>query len=181
MILNFKILIRLFFVGCCMVNFLACKSKKTVANNAYYQNPKSSIVKKYADFMQVNKSDINNRNLYNFINEWEGVKYKMGGLDKNGIDCSGFVFTLYREVYGRNIPRTTSALIKLLKRKYEDELTEGDLVFFDYDGKKYSHVGVYLQNGFYVHASTKKGVLIMKLKNPYTYKFFSRCGEILNY
>ncbi len=180
MILNYKTIIRLFFVGCCIINFVACKSKKIAASNSAYQKPKSSIANKYAEKMQVSKSDISNGNLYQFINDWEGVKYKMGGLDKNGIDCSGFVYTLYKEVYGRNIPRNTNALINILKRKYEDELLEGDLVFFDYDGKKYSHVGVYLQNGFYVHASTRKGVLVMKLKDPYTYKYFSRCGEIKN-
>ena len=58
------------------------------------------------------------------------------------------------------------------------ELTEGDLVFFDYDGKKFSHVAVYLQNGYYVHASSSKGVIITKLHDPYTYKYFSRCGSI---
>ncbi|TAH01807.1 MAG: glycoside hydrolase [Sphingobacteriales bacterium] len=178
--LNIKNLIFLFLVGCFILNLWACKSKKLAANNSSYQKPKSSIANKYAEKMEVNKSDINNGNLYQFINDWEGVKYKMGGLDKNGIDCSGFVYTLYKEVYGRNIPRNTNALINVLKRKYENELVEGDLVFFDYDGKKYSHVGVYLQNGYYVHASTRKGVLVMKLKDPYTYKYFSRCGEIKN-
>ncbi|TAF79010.1 MAG: glycoside hydrolase [Sphingobacteriales bacterium] len=175
---NFKTLVFLFLVGCCILNFSACKSKKFASSNSSYQKPNNSIANKYATLMQVNKSDISNGRLYAFINDWEGVKYKMGGLDKNGIDCSGFVYTLFKDVYGRNIPRNTSAILNILKRKYEDELLEGDLVFFDYDGKKYSHVGVYLQNGYYVHASTRKGVLVMKLKDPYTYKYFSRCGGI---
>ena len=168
----------IFLVGWCAILLSSCKSKKNLTTDSFYQKPKSKIAVKYAEAMQVSKSDIRNGKLYNFINEWEGTKYKMGGMDKNGIDCSGFVHTLYQEVYGRNIPRNTSALMAVLKRKYEDELKEGDLVFFDYDGKKYSHVGVYLQNGYYVHASTRKGILVMKLKDPYTYKYFSRCGEI---
>src|SRR3569832_2052953 len=50
---------------------------------------------------------------------------------------------------------------------------------FDHDGKKFSHVGVYLQNGYYVHASSTRGVTITKLHDPYTYKYFSRCGTVM--
>ena len=173
-----KAVLYIFLVGWCAILLTSCKSKKNLTTDSSYQKPKSKIAAKYAEAMQVSKSDIRNGKLYDFINDWEGTKYKMGGMDKNGIDCSGFVHTLYQEVYRRNIPRNTSALMAVLKRKYENELKEGDLVFFDYDGKKFSHVGVYLQNGYYVHASTRKGVLVMKLKDPYTYKYFSRCGEI---
>jgi probable lipoprotein NlpC len=176
--LNLRPLLIVLLLGWCAINLSSCKSKKNLTFNPSYQKPKSKIAAKYAEIMQVSKSDISNGKLYEFINDWEGTKYKMGGMDKNGIDCSGFVHTLYQQVYGRNVPRNTSGLLNVLKKKYEAELKEGDLVFFDYDGKKYSHVGVYLQNGYYVHASTKKGVLVMKLRDPYTYKYFSRCGEI---
>ena len=175
---SLKAVLGIFLLGCCAVQLPSCKSKKTVSSDTTYQKPNSKIAAKYAEIMQVSKGDISNGKLYVFINDWEGTKYKIGGMDKNGTDCSGFVHTLYQEVYGRNIPRNTSTLMTVLKRKYENELKEGDLVFFDYDGKKFSHVGVYLQNGYYVHASTRKGVLVMKLKDPYTYKYFSRCGEI---
>ena len=65
------------------------------------------------------------------------------------------------------------------RRKYEDELQEGDLVFFDFDGKKFSHVGVYLQNGYVVHASSRRGVIIVQLRDPSMYKYFSRAGSIV--
>lgn len=177
---NFRILISIFLLSWCAINLSSCKSKKNLNTYASYQKPKSKIAAKYSEIMGVSKSDIRNGKLYDFIDEWEGTKYKMGGMDKNGIDCSGFVHTLFKEVYGIDIPRNTSALMNVLKRKYENELKEGNLVFFDYYGKKYSHVGVYLQNGYYVHASTRKGVLVMHLRDPYTYKFFSRCGELKN-
>jgi probable lipoprotein NlpC len=108
-----------------------------------------------------------------------GTPYKFGGEDKDGVDCSGLTQLLEQEVFGINIPRSTSQQINVIKRKYEEELTEGDLVFFDYDGKKFSHVGVYLQNGYYVHASSSKGVMITKLHDPFTYKYFSRCGSVI--
>jgi lipoprotein Spr/probable lipoprotein NlpC len=99
-------------------------------------------------------------------------------LDHDGIDCSGLSFLLQQQVYGINVPRTTGQQVQVIKRKYEEELQEGDLLFFDYDGKKFSHVGVYLQNGYYVHASSTRGVTITKLHDPYTYKYFSRCGTV---
>ena len=129
--------------------------------------------------MEVNEKDITNGRLYNFIEEWAGTPYKFGGLDKNGVDCSGLTLLLEQQVFGINIPRTTSQQINIIKRKYEEELQEGDLVFFDFDGKKFSHVGVYLQNGYVVHASSRRGVIIVKLKDPTLYKYFSRAGSII--
>ena len=141
--------------------------------------PQANIADKYSELLGVGKSEIQNGRLYAFIDEWMGTPYVFGGQDKNGIDCSGLAQLLEQQVYGINIPRSTGQQINVIKRKYEEQLTEGDLVFFDYDGKKFSHVGVYLQNGYYVHASSTKGVMITKLHDPYTYKYFSRCGSII--
>ena len=141
--------------------------------------PQASIAEKYSIILGVDKSDIQNGRLYAFIDQWMGTPYKFGGEDKDGVDCSALVQLLEQQVYGLNIPRSTSQQINIIKRKYEEELVEGDLVFFDYDGKKFSHVGVYLLNGYYVHASSTKGVMITRLHDPYTYKYFSRCGSII--
>lgn len=144
------------------------------------EKPDKDDVEKYSAIMSVNKSDIKNGRLYSFIDEWMGTPYKFGGLDKDGVDCSGFVYRLQQEVYDiENMPRSTNTQINFIKRKYEDELKEGDLVFFDFDGRQFSHVGVYLQNGYVVHASTRKGVMIIKLKDPYMYKYFSRGGSVM--
>ena len=141
--------------------------------------PQLSIAEKYSAILGVDVNSIRNGRLYAFIDQWMGTPYRFGGLDHNGIDCSGLSFLLQQQVYGINMPRTTSQQVLIIKRKYEEELQEGDLVFFDYDGKKFSHVGVYLQNGYYVHASSTKGVIITKLHDPYTYKYFSRCGSVV--
>lgn len=133
----------------------------------------------YADLMDVSPKAIKNKKLYEFIEEWKGTKYQFGGLSKRGIDCSGLVYLVFRDAYDKQIPRNTSQQLEMIKRKYEGQLKEGDLVFFDYDGKKFSHVGIYLQNGYYFHASTSKGVMVAKLRDPFTYKYFSRGGSIL--
>ncbi len=162
------------------LTFTACKSKKNTLKNSKYkiEKPSNKIASKYAEMMDVSKSSIKNGSLYEFIDDWEGTKYQYGGLDKRGIDCSGLVYLIYQEVYHQQIPRTTSQQVEIIKRKYENQFKEGDLVFFDFDGKKFSHVGLYLQNGYYVHASTKRGVMVEKLRNPYTYKYFSRGGSV---
>jgi lipoprotein Spr/probable lipoprotein NlpC len=154
--------------------FVACSSRKNLSSS----KNNTAVVQKYARMMDVPKKKIKNPELYQFIDDWIGTKYQYGGLSKNGIDCSGFTYLLYKEVYDKTIPRNTSGQVDIIKRKYEGQLKEGDLVFFDYDKKKFSHVGVFLQNGYYVHASTRKGVMVQKLKDPYTYKYFSRGGSI---
>jgi probable lipoprotein NlpC len=138
--------------------------------------PQTDIAEKYSEIMQVDKSAIQNGRLYAFIDQWYGTPYKFGGLDKDGIDCSGLAFLLEQEVYGVTITRMT---INVIKREYEEDLREGDLVFFDFDGKKFSHVGVYLQNGYIVHASSTKGVIIVPLHGA-IYKYFSRAGAIVD-
>jgi len=141
--------------------------------------PQEDIATKYSKIMQVDKSAIQNGRLYAFVDQWIGTPYKFGGLDKDGVDCSGLAFLLEQEVYGITIPRMTSKQINVIKREYEEDLKEGDLVFFDFDGKKFSHVGVYLQNGYIVHASSTKGVIIVPLHGA-IYKYFSRAGAIVD-
>ncbi len=169
----------LFFAAATVLS--ACHSKKTVLKGEPGEivKPQADIADKYSQMMLVEKSAIQNGRLYSFIDQWMGVPYKFGGQDKEGIDCSGLTQLLQQEVYGIQIPRMTSQQVTVIKRKYEEELKEGDLVFFDFDNKQFSHVGVYLQNGYVVHASSTKGVMVVRLKSPSMYKYFSRAGSII--
>lgn len=175
---------RFYFIIFTFLTLLAlssCHSRKTAMRGqpGDLVKPVASIASKYSEIMGVSKKDITNGRLYAFIDEWMGTPYHFGGMDKSGIDCSGFVFLLQQQVYGITLPRVTSQQVTVIKRKYEDQLQEGDLIFWDYDGKKFSHVGVYLQNDYVVHTSSSKGVIIIKLHDPSTYKYFSRCGSVI--
>ncbi|WP_107828945.1 NlpC/P60 family protein [Mucilaginibacter yixingensis] len=163
-----------------MLILSACHTRKAAMKGAPGEmvKPQASVVEKYSELMGVNKDAIQNGRLYAFIDQWWGTPYKFGGQDKDGIDCSGLAQLLEQQVYNINIPRMTSQQVTMVKRKYEEDLQEGDLVFFDFDGKKYSHVGVYLQNGYVVHASSRRGVIIVRLRDPSIYKYFSRAGSV---
>ncbi|MEX8546760.1 MAG: C40 family peptidase [Mucilaginibacter sp.] len=161
--------------------FSACKSRKyrLKGQPGEIVQPAASILQKYSALIGVEEGSITNGRLYTFIDQWMGTPYRFGGLDKEGIDCSGFALLLEQQVYGINLPRMTGQQVTAIKRKYEEQLQEGDLVFFDFDGKKFSHVGIYLQNDYIVHASTKKGIMLVKLHDPAMYKYFSRCGSVI--
>lgn len=159
--------------------YSSCKSKKIITDVSKVNAvSKGSVKERYADILGVKEKDLRNEKLYQFIDKWMGVPHRLGGMDKKGIDCSGFVSLLENEVYERSVPRTAKAMAEQVKRKYEQELNEGDLVFFDFEGQKFSHVGVYLHNSKFVHVSTSKGVIISNLKDSWYYKYFSRAGSI---
>ncbi len=176
-----RFLKSIFYLLLLLVLFLSCKSRKHLLKGQPGEivQPSASISQKYSQLIGVEESSITNGRLYTFIDQWLGTPYRFGGLDKDGIDCSGFAFLLEQQVYGINLPRMTSQQVTVIKRKYEEQLQEGDLVFFDFDGKKFSHVGIYLQNDYIVHASNKKGIMLVKLHDLAMYKYFSRCGSVI--
>ncbi len=173
------ILFMLLIVG---LTLGACsKSRKAAARNGSSHKTERNTVDiktKYAQSLGVRPEDLRNHRLYVFIDAWEGTPYRYGGTSQSGVDCSGFVGAVYRDVYRKTIPRTTGELEKAAKGVSKKQLKEGDLVFFDIDGKKNAHVGVYLINNKFVHASSSKGVIVSDLNNPYYQKAFARGGKL---
>ena len=155
----------------------SCSNHKRSASRSNKERPVSkqqNLRKTYASKLGVSESEVNNERLYAFIADWEGTPYKYGGSSKAGTDCSGFVGALYQTVYQKQLPRTTSELAVKATAVKRSNLREGDLVFFNINGKKKSHVGVYLMNQRFVHASSSKGVIISALENPYYQKVFDQ-------
>ncbi len=104
--------------------------------------------------------------LYAQLEKWQGVPYRLGGLSKNGIDCSGFVYLTYKDHFGIELPRTTGQQAKSGRPVDATVLQAGDLVFFK-TGILAKHVGIYVENGKFLHVSTSKGVMLSKLSDPY--------------
>lgn len=118
-----------------------------------------------------------NEKLYSFIDDWWGTPYRIGGMTRDGVDCSGFVFTLYISLYKIELPRTARDQRDVCRKISKSELREGDLVFFHTTRRAVSHVGVYLGNNKFVHASTSSGVMISDLDEEYWSKRFLGGGR----
>ena len=107
---------------------------------------------------------------------YKGIKYKYGGTDKRGFDCSGFVQTVYRDALNIQLPRTTKTMAKLGQKIPKFRLKTGDLIFFKIS-RKTRHVGIYIGNNIFMHSSTSKGITKSKLDNTYwkkKYKYAKR-------
>ena len=157
------------------------RTEKKEEKKEFYQTLSNLMQVKYAQVLGIVPNAVTNLSLYNFIDEWYGVRYRLGGNDKTGIDCSAFVQKLYENVFCTNMLRTAIEQFKTCeKSKSRDSLKEGDLVFFKTKGKKkpVTHVGIYLKNDFFVHASSSQGVTISSLNENYWSRFFVGVGKM---
>lgn len=179
-------LLILFMVGCKAKtdwrdNYKKDKSSKSANTKKKTTIKKPNNLAEISEILDVSESTLKNKNLYNFIIDWYGTPYKYGGMNEDGIDCSGFTNILYKEIYKIQIPRVSKDIAENVKRKYTEDLKEGDLVFFSF-GKTgiVNHVGIYLHNNKFVHASTSKGVIISNLTEPYYGDYLVKCGSYKN-
>jgi hypothetical protein len=131
---------------------------------------------KYALLMDVEVELIKNLNLFRLIDDWYGTRYILGGNNKSGIDCSALMQVLFTSLYGIALPRTAKEQFDFTRRISRTDLREGDLVFFNTRGGV-SHVGMYLANNKFVHASTN-GVMISSLFDDYYAKRFIGVGRV---
>ncbi len=155
------------------------ETQKTETKSPQKNQGSSSVLRAtYAERLNVSEEDIKNEKLYKFIDDWYAVPYKYAGKDKKGIDCSGFTGILCASVYNKKVSASSKAIYEETKRVSMSELKEGDLVFFVINGKSVSHVGVYLQHNKFVHASTRRGVIISDLDEPYYKKYYHGAGRI---
>lgn len=158
-------------------------SKSDSINKKYQRLQKASKSKhgSFDDYANMNymtmKSDLN-KGLYNFYSQWQGVRYQMGGESRSGIDCSGFVRKVFREKFDLDMPRTALLQSDVGKEITKDELEVGDLVFFK-TGKT-NHVGVYVDKGKFIHASTKIGVTISDLNSDYYLKNYWKSQRVID-
>jgi cell wall-associated NlpC family hydrolase len=135
---------------------------------------------KYAILTNSPVEELTNRRLLAFMDQWYGVPYHWGGNNKEGIDCSAFTCQLVSDVYNvKRLPRMSADQYKATRRVPKKELKEGDLVFFHTMGRghRITHVGVYLYNNRFVHASIA-GVQISDLGQGYYYHHYVGAGRI---
>lgn len=119
--------------------------------------------------------------LYLEASRWIGTPYRHGGTTRQGVDCSGLVQSIYRQVYHVDLPRSAEAQRTTRCRTVDRRhLQEGDLVFFG-EGRRprhASHVGIYLKQGKFVHASSSQGVVVSSLDEPYYQRTWLNGGKV---
>lgn len=103
--------------------------------------------------------------------QWKGTPYKYDSMSNKGIDCSGFMYVTFKSQFGIEMPRSTDLQVKLGEPVPKSELRIGDLVFFKTSARN-RHVGVYLGDSQFMHASTRDGVKISSLDNSYWKKAY---------
>jgi cell wall-associated NlpC family hydrolase len=113
-----------------------------------------------------------------YVRLWEGTPHRLGGTDRSGVDCSGFVMLAYNDLFDIQLPRSTAGQIKTGRRIPKRDLKAGDMVFFLIPAKK-RHIGIYLSKGEFAHVSKTKGVTVSSLHDGYWRRAFWTARRIL--
>ncbi|MDC7994274.1 C40 family peptidase [Altibacter sp. HG106] len=123
-------------------------------------------------------------NIVNRAKSFEGVRYKYGGMDKRGMDCSGLVYTCFQEE-NITMPRISRDMAKQGKRIALNQISAGDLVFFqtNKNRKVINHVGLVVDRKdgevFFIHSTTSRGVIISSLNENYWKRAFVEVRRVI--
>ena len=152
----------------------ACSANNTAKN----MHPETRAVGSETSSLQASQDEFENlvRNvdvksrIMDQYADWKGVRYRLGGSTKKGIDCSGFVQRTLRSTYEQQ---------EMGKSVSRSNLRTGDLVLFR-AGSTGRHVGIYIGNNQFVHASTSSGVIISSMNEPYWKKRYNEARRVLS-
>lgn len=148
--------------------FVFCCNATPFPNNI----DSAKITDFYAQYT-IDLHKVDNPDLYIEIYQWLHKPYLLGGNSEKGIDCSNFVRMLYEKVYNLKIDGNSGHFFtKSSAHEYSDMSAEGDLIFFDINKGKISHVAIYLQHGKFAHVTVGKGVIISDINDTYWSKYF---------
>ena len=141
-----------------------------------------SLPNKYANLLGVAPTELTNTVLLSQLEKWYGTQYCFGGSTDSCIDCSSFTQVILLDVYNVKIPRNSQQQFDASTKIETKNLKEGDLVFFNTVSASMiiTHVGVYVCNNKFAHASTSKGVTISDLSEKYYAKAFRGAGRFIN-
>jgi lipoprotein Spr len=174
---KFKIL----FISIFVIYLFAIESSSFAAlPGSVYEVLDSARCKGYLYFKTkgIQFDSTSNIKLYNEVYSWLGVPYRYGGKSKAGADCSGFASQIYNNVYKISIGGSAGDIYRKLKPVDKSELKEGDLVFFKIKHFCISHVGVYLSNNKFVHATSYgRSIMISDLNESYYKQYYFSAGR----
>ena len=164
---------RLFF-GAILISIICLPACRSHRNKSIVSQRE---IHKYEEKLGISLPETSNIEFIKVIVPWLGSPYKYGGNSINGTDCSGFVSSIYSSFFKIELDRTSLLIYQNARKINKSEVKEGDLVFFKTDGKKVSHVGITITPNHFIHASSKKGVVVNSLNEPYYSKNFVAFGS----
>ena len=164
---------RLFF-GAILLSIICLPACRSHRNKSIVSQRE---IHKYEEKLGISLPETSNIEFIKVIVPWLGSPYKYGGNSINGTDCSGFVSSIYSSFFKIELDRTSLLIYQNARKINKSEVKEGDLVFFKTDGKKVSHVGITITPNHFIHASSKKGVVVSSLIEPYYSKSFVSFGS----
>ncbi|HLW42804.1 MAG TPA: C40 family peptidase [Flavobacterium sp.] len=120
--------------------------------------------------------------LLNVANDYQGIRYRWGGMSRNGMDCSGFVKTAFDQ-FSIDLPRTSREMASRGERVSKSEAKPGDLIFFKNGGSRViNHVGIIIEVNEdeikFIHSATSKGVSINSTKEAYYSRGFVQINRV---
>ena len=124
-----------------------------------------------SDTLQAGDVEAAQKALNDFLSQWEGTPYRLGGNSHKSIDCSALSSRTYKELFDIDLPRTARDQAGQGTTIPQSELQPGDLIFFK-TGRYQNHVGVYMGNNIFMHASSTNGVTVSEINSPYWQKRF---------
>jgi len=125
-------------------------------------------------------SNLDQAKMMREISRMMGVSYKLGGEDQDGIDCSAYTMLVYKNALGRQLPRSSAEQFKIGTPVTFEDLKFGDLIFFNTTGVPGSHVGIYLGDDLFAHASVTLGVTISSLESAYYQKRYEGARRVVH-
>ncbi len=157
--------------------FSGCSTKKAHPNAVKFTSYKKPAKKKTSHYKLKHKTPITLALMQEY-EKWYHTPYHYGGTNSCGIDCSALVQNIYKDAFALTIPRTTKKQIKIGRWIKKSQLRAGDLLYFK-TSYNILHAGIYLENGNFIHASDKKGVIISNLHNPYFKSTYLQARRVL--
>ena len=163
-----------------MCSLSALHAQNKAKETSKLEDPDNLASQYFSQVMGVAVDATSNVKLYKFIYEWIGTPYRFGGNTKKGIDCSAFTKAIYDKVFNTTILRNSRDIFSMVNPLPKDELKEGDLVFFKIKSRSITHIGIYLGDNRFAHASSTRGVVISNLNEPYYSRYFYKGGRIID-